>query len=98
MWRATGSTSLRSASSIASLDALRHGRLKLGSRRGEGVERLARARQCSLDGRRIGAAATHAREPLAGPFQSVSIHGGHSNLGVGWDRMRTAELDYDLPP
>jgi S-adenosylmethionine:tRNA ribosyltransferase-isomerase len=79
-------------------DALRHGGLKLGSRRGEGVESLARARQCSLDGRRIGAAATHAREPLAGPFESVSIHGGHSNLGVGWDRMRTAELDYDLPP
>ena len=75
----------------------RHGRLKLGSRRGEGVERLARARQCSLDGRRIGAAATHAREPLAGPFQSVSIHGGHSNQGrMGSDE--DGQLDYDLPP
>jgi S-adenosylmethionine:tRNA ribosyltransferase-isomerase len=46
----------------------------------------------------VGAAAAHAREPLAGSFESVSIHGGHSNLGVGWDWMRTAELEYDLPP
>jgi S-adenosylmethionine:tRNA ribosyltransferase-isomerase len=79
-------------------DALGHRRLELGGRRGERVEGLARARECGLDGRLIGAAAADAREPLAGSFEGVSIHGGHSNLGVGWDRMRTAELDYDLPP
>jgi S-adenosylmethionine:tRNA ribosyltransferase-isomerase len=79
-------------------DPLGHGCLELGRRRGEGVESLARARECCLDCGRIGAPAAHAREPPAGPFESVSIHGGHSNLGVGWDRMKTAELDYDLPP
>jgi S-adenosylmethionine:tRNA ribosyltransferase-isomerase len=78
-------------------DALRHGRLELGGGFGEGVESLARARERRFDRRLIRTAASHAREPPTGPFESVSIHGGHSNLGVGWDPMRTAELDYDLP-
>jgi S-adenosylmethionine:tRNA ribosyltransferase-isomerase len=79
-------------------DPLGYRRLELGGRRGEGVESLSRARERRLDGRLIRtAAAAHAREPPTGSFESVSIHGGHSNLGVGWDRMRTAELDYDLP-
>jgi S-adenosylmethionine:tRNA ribosyltransferase-isomerase len=78
-------------------DPLGYGRLELGGRRGEGVESLSRARERRLDRRLIRTAAAHAREPPTGSFESVSIHGGHSNLGVGWDRMRTAELDYDLP-
>ena len=78
-------------------DPLGYRRLELGGRRGEGVESLSRARERRLDRRLIRTAAAHAREPPTGSFESVSIHGGHSNLGVGWDRMRTAELDYDLP-
>ena len=79
-------------------DPLRDGGLQLRRRRREGIEGFARARESRLHRRLIGAAATHARQPLAGSFESVSIHGGHSNLGVGWDWMRTAELEYDLPP
>jgi S-adenosylmethionine:tRNA ribosyltransferase-isomerase len=81
---------VRRASSIA--PPTRSGRLR------EGLERRPRALERRVHSRLVGASFAHAREPLTGPFESVSIHGRHSNLPIGLhETVRTSDLDYELP-
>jgi S-adenosylmethionine:tRNA ribosyltransferase-isomerase len=75
-------------------DAVGQARFELLGRPGERLELPARAVERGLESCRIGAPRAPLRDPPFRPFQRLLVHEAQGYCGR---RMRTAELDYELP-
>ena len=81
--RATGITSRRRPSCIASLTRSGKRRLEAARDRAERLDLLARAPQRSFEARLLLPALARLRDPPPGPFECLFIHGGKATLAVG---------------